>query len=119
MEATHGMYLTLRGILPRIDNTEANQDGAIGELPGESHSTTDFGKSIREFTLLRIDVFGSELITHLRPMLWVGPVKERVARERRTVKTTGRRKIISLGGKPIMTVKMRVRVGSRLLVTGH
>ena len=115
MEATYGMYLTLREILPRIDNTEANTDGVIGELPGESHSTVSileraFANLLQSFASMSS---GVSLLPQLRPMLWVRPGKETVAREKRTVRMTERRKIISLGGKPFMTVKMRVRVGSR------
>ena len=57
--------VTLGELLSRIDYMEANRDGVIGKLPGEPHRTVRFGEGIHKIALLRIDVFGSGVITTL------------------------------------------------------
>ena len=77
---------------------ESNWDGVIGKRPSEPHSAIHPGESVHKIALFRIDVFGTDVITTLtatRPPYLVGPAKAMVTKERRIVKATGRRKIMS------------------------
>lgn len=57
--------VALPEFLSGIDHMEVNRNCVIGEAAGDPRRTTNFGESVREFALLRTDLFGGGFVTAL------------------------------------------------------